>query len=394
MATFDTRIWAEVPGAFWAAVFFVLGSIVGSFLNVCIHRLPRGESIISPPSHCPHCAYEIPWYLNIPLLTWLLLRGRCANCQAPISARYFVVELMTAVCFWGCWMNFGAHSPALALLYCLLIAGFIVASFIDYEHLIIPDQLTFGGMIVGFVSAYAIPALHGTHSSAVALQRSALGIAFGAGLFYTVLRLSKWFFGRHRFALPAESLVVFGETGLKLPDREIAYEEVFYRKSDAILLHAKTVRLGKFQFRFRARPVKWGTQFRAKSVQLLGRHYTNVTGKLTPETLWVGPDCFHPSEINRLEAVTDQIIIPREGLGLGDVKFMGAVGAFLGWKGVAFSLFASAIIGASISIPIILICMLLKREWSSQIPYGPYLAMAATLWIFAGDKMLKWLLTF
>src|ERR1039457_43587 len=74
---FDPTVWSRVPFHFWSLVLFVLGCIVGSFLNVCIHRLPLGQSIVSPPSHCPHCKYSIPWYLNIPLVTWLYLRGQC-----------------------------------------------------------------------------------------------------------------------------------------------------------------------------------------------------------------------------------------------------------------------------------------------------------------------------
>src|SRR5579862_1236531 len=112
---FDAHTWAQVPFAFWAIVFFAFGAVVGSFLNVCIHRMPLEESIVSPPSHCPHCQYRIPWYLNIPLVTWLWLRARCANCRAPISARYFLVELLTALLFLESWLAFGRHSPWLAL---------------------------------------------------------------------------------------------------------------------------------------------------------------------------------------------------------------------------------------------------------------------------------------
>jgi len=96
---FDPRFWNTVPFHFWSLTMFIFGCIVGSFLNVCIHRMPRGESLIFPPSHCPHCGYSIPWYLNIPLFTWLLLRARCAHCRAPISARYFFVELLTGLAF-------------------------------------------------------------------------------------------------------------------------------------------------------------------------------------------------------------------------------------------------------------------------------------------------------
>ena len=121
-----TADWSLLPFHFWSLVFFVFGCIVGSFLNVCIHRLPLGMSIVTPPSHCPHCQYSIPWYLNIPLVTWLALRGRCKNCGAPISPRYFMVELLTGVSFLGCWLAFGNTSPGLALIYAAFLAGLIV----------------------------------------------------------------------------------------------------------------------------------------------------------------------------------------------------------------------------------------------------------------------------
>src|ERR1700730_10915713 len=136
-AIFDSRNWAVVPFHFWSVVFFVFGCVVGSFLNVCIPRLPRGESIVFPPSHCPHCQYAIPWYLNLPLATWLYLRGKCANCGAPISVRYFLVELLTGVMFLACWLAFGHQSVWLALVYCVFLSGLIVATFVDFEHFII-----------------------------------------------------------------------------------------------------------------------------------------------------------------------------------------------------------------------------------------------------------------
>ena len=112
---FDPEVWAAVPFHFWSAVFFAFGSIVGSFLNVCIYRMPLGLSVVSPPSHCPNCKYSIPWYLNIPLITWVVLRGRCAQCKKAISSRYFFVELLTGLSFLACWLRFGRTSPWLAL---------------------------------------------------------------------------------------------------------------------------------------------------------------------------------------------------------------------------------------------------------------------------------------
>src|ERR1044071_3403754 len=134
---FEPDIWARVPFHFWSATVFVFGCMVGSFLNVCIYRMPLGQSVVSPPSHCPQCKYSIPFYLNIPLVTWLMLRGKCANCGKPIPARYFLVELLTGVMFLGCWLAYGRQSSALALAYCIVMAGLIVATFVDLDHFMI-----------------------------------------------------------------------------------------------------------------------------------------------------------------------------------------------------------------------------------------------------------------
>src|SRR5262245_15689434 len=121
--TFDPQYWASLPFHLWSVLIFTLGCMIGSFLNVCIHRMPRGISVVRPPSHCPQCRYSIPWYLNMPLFTWLILRGKCANCRAPISIRYFFVELLTGLAFLAAWLAAGPRSPLVALVYCLVLAG-------------------------------------------------------------------------------------------------------------------------------------------------------------------------------------------------------------------------------------------------------------------------------
>src|SRR5882672_9846802 len=156
---FDSNQWMLVPFHFWSLVFFTFGCMVGSFLNVCIHRMPLSQSVVSPGSHCPHCQYSIPWFLNVPLPTWLYLRGKCANCRAPISIRYFLVELLTGITFLGCWLAFGHQSALVALVYCLFLAGLIVATFIDFEHFIIPDEITLGGIVVGLAVCFLLPQL-------------------------------------------------------------------------------------------------------------------------------------------------------------------------------------------------------------------------------------------
>src|ERR1035437_178315 len=361
-ATFDSRNWATVPFHFWSMVFFVFGSMIGSFLNVCIHRLPLGESIVSPPSHCPHCKYSIPWYLNIPLVTWVYLEGKCRNCGAPISIRYFLVELLTAITFLGCWLAFGHESAWLALVYAVFLAGLITATFIDFEHFIIPDEITVGGTVVGFVCSFLLPSLHSETLLSGSLRESVLGIVAGAGIIYCILRLGKLLFGRQKVTLPADTTIIFTEHAVHLPQEEIPYEELFYRPSDAITLHAKTV-------------------------ELVDRCYQDVQVRLTPASLRIGDEQLIPEEQPHMEAVSAGIVLPREVMGLGDVKFMAAIGAFLGWKGVVFSLMLSSMIGSVVGVTLI---VLRKREWSSRLPYGPYIALAAAIWVFGGQRLVQW----
>ena len=367
-AIFDPQIWARVPFEFWALTFFVFGCIVGSFLNVCIYRMPLGLSVVSPSSHCPHCKYSIPWYLNVPLVTWVSLHGKCKNCGAPIALRYFLVELLTGIAFLGCWLNFGdtVHllaSALLALVFCLFIAGLIVASFIDFEHFIIPDEISIGGAVVGLVCSILIPQLHGTESMVVGVRESLLGIGVGAGLVYGILRAGKLLFGRQKLALPDKTKIIFSETAVHLPDGDVPYEELFYRKSDVIIVHAE-------------------------HVELVDRCYKDVLVRLMPESLHIGDDEYAPDDVPHMEATSAEIVLPREAMGFGDVKFMAFIGAFLGWEAVLFSLMVSSMIGAAVGVGLIASG---KREWSSRLPYGPYIALAAVIWIFwGGDWWRDW----
>jgi leader peptidase (prepilin peptidase) / N-methyltransferase len=360
---FKPELWAGVPFHFWSAVFFVLGSMVGSFLNVCIHRMPLDQSVIHPGSHCPHCKYSIPWFLNLPLITWLYLRGKCANCRSPISIRYFLVELLTGLTFLITWIVFGHRSAPLALVYCLVLAGFIVATFIDIEHFIIPDEITIGGIVLGFVLSALVPELHHTPDRALALKASFLGILVGGGVVYLILRGGKLAFGKEKVQLAGESRIVFTESSLQLPDKELRYDEIFYRKSDMIQLHARTI-------------------------ELPDRCFWNSPLSLSPAELKVGDARFNPEEVPHMEVVTSELILPREAMGFGDVKFMAAIGAFLGWHATIFSLMLSAVLGTLVS----LIAIAVRRAaWTSRIPYGPYIAVAAIIYIFLSpDLQTMW----
>src|SRR5256885_14953258 len=146
----------------FAALAFVTGAAIGSFLNVGIYRLPRDISIKEPRrSFCPACKAQIPWQQNIPLVSWLFLRGRCAKCGARIAFRYFGVELLTALLFLAVWESFPWK---IAVAYWVFVSILLIATFVDLEHFIISDQITIGGTIVGIAASFIVPELMSTDS--------------------------------------------------------------------------------------------------------------------------------------------------------------------------------------------------------------------------------------
>ena len=357
-----------VPFHIWSVVVTLAGLTIGSFLNVVIHRMPLNQSVVSPPSHCPKCDYRIPLRHNLPVLSWFWLRGRCANCGAPISPRYVAVEALTGAVFLTTWLTFGRAEPLMAAALCVLFAGFIAATFIDFEHLIIPDEITLGGIVAGFLFSAATPALQGAANAPAAMRASALGIFVGGGLVYGILRLGKLLFGRQKLALEPGTRVIFHEGGVVLPDGEIPHEELFYRKSDAVVLHAQRLELADRCYA--DRPVR-------------------LELRREPPVLRIGDEVFNAEEEPWLAAVTDRITLPREAMGFGDVKFMAAIGAFLGWPATVFALLASSLIGTAVALVLIL---LRRQNWSGRLGYGPYLAIAAMIWVFGGRTLVRaWL---
>src|SRR5438270_4324818 len=175
---------------------FVLGAAVGSFLNVCIYRLPLDLSINRPRrSFCPQCKQSILWQHNLPLISWILLRGRCANCGSKIAFRYFAVELLTALLFLAIWQAFAWQ---VAIAYWIFVSLLIVGTFIDFEHFIIPDRVTIGGIVAGVVCSVTVPALMETDSRIAAGVRSMLAAALGYVILLIVLEAGKIAFGRKR----------------------------------------------------------------------------------------------------------------------------------------------------------------------------------------------------
>ena len=165
-------------------VLIVAGLSVGSFLNVVIHRLPLGVSLALPRSHCPVCKKKLRWFHNLPVLSFLALRGRCAYCRAPIAWRYPLVEIATAGIFWLSWSRFGqrpVHAVFVAVFLCILL----VLSLIDLKHMILPDELTLGGAVVFLVYAFFHPAFSPWNGIATAFGAAALF----AGLFFFYIKV-------------------------------------------------------------------------------------------------------------------------------------------------------------------------------------------------------------
>jgi len=162
---------------------FIFGSLVGSFLNVCIHRMPLGESVVWPSSHCPHCKKRIPAYDNIPFISYLLLGGKCRYCRKKISLRYPLVELLTAAMFVLLFKRYGLTYDF--FLYLVLVCGLIIATFVDIKHRIIPDEISIGGIVIGFIlSSIKSFDLSPFSFHLRPMINSLLGIFIGGGIIY------------------------------------------------------------------------------------------------------------------------------------------------------------------------------------------------------------------
>lgn len=169
---------------FFPAAAAVFGACIGSFLNVVIYRVPAGKSIVRPGSACA-CGAPIAWYDNIPVLSWLILRGRARCCGRHFSARYPFVELLTALLFLACWLRM---PPAVAVCGWILLGSLICGTFIDLDHMIIPDVFTIGLAVEGVILSALVPALHGQHGGIFALDSlrsvsdALVGLVAGSGI--------------------------------------------------------------------------------------------------------------------------------------------------------------------------------------------------------------------
>jgi leader peptidase (prepilin peptidase)/N-methyltransferase len=347
-------------------VAFLLGAAIGSFLNVCIYRLPIDLSIGSPRhSFCPACKKQIPWRQNVPLLSWLLLRGRCANCGSKISFRYFGVELLTALLFLAIWRIFPWE---VAIAYWIFVSLLVVATFVDLEHFIIPDQITIGGTIAGIIASFAVPELMSSDSRVAALIRSLLAAALGYVILWIVLEAGKIAFGKKRIRLDAPTPFVWTRRGddadFIVGEEQSLWSDYFAREKDRLLLHCNEAKIDNHTY----------------ESATLEFHYNRVN---------VGGQEIELDHVDQITGVARELEIPREAMGRGDLKFLAAIGAFLGWRAVLFSIFAGSVLGSVVGLVTLLVG---KRVWSAKLPFGPYLAVSALIWMFFGETFVRWYL--
>jgi len=350
----------------WIAV-GLLGLITGSFLNAVIHRLPRGISLLNPRrSFCPGCGKTIPWYENLPVASWVMLWGRCSGCAMPIALRYPLVELLTAGLYLAAWGRFGLP---VAPIFWIFLSLLIAATFIDFDHLIIPDEITLGGTAAGLLCATAVPSLLGASLWWQGLLWSLVGAAVGYLLLWGVVEFGKIAFGRRRIRsrdpLQLELSEREGEALLILGEESLPLAEFFYRESDRIEASCAWLEID-------------GERLEA------GRLSVSCTALSYGPKEWPMGSL---SEAMPIRAGVTEVVLPREAMGFGDVKFLACIGTFLGWKGVIFSLFAGSMVGAVIGV----VMMAVTRGRSGgRIPFGPYLALGALIWVFTGPELLDW----
>lgn len=372
--TFMDREFFFQTGLLMAVVW--LGACVGSFLNVVIYRMPRGLSVNQPKrSFCPHCERQIPWWRNLPMISWLWLRGRCADCGSPIPFRYWLVEATTALLFLGVWLRFGWPE---SLVLFVLVAVLVAASFIDLDFFIIPHELNLTGAAAGLLGCALMPQLMGETVWWRGLMWSVIGGVVGLVLLWSVVELGKLAFGRRKVTAqgnqpwkihqPDEDEPPVFEWG----EEQHSWWDLFARKTDRLV-----VKLSGGRLRLDEREVT-ATELVVFQDRI---EWSDAGGDSGTATL---------EDLRELQGESDQVVIPREAMGLGDVFLLGMMGTILGWQAVLFIVFAASIAGSALAVAPRLLG---RQSWAARIPFGPYLAFGALVWVFTGPEVIDWYLT-
>lgn len=394
----------SVPLWFWAIWAFILGSCVGSFLNVVIYRLPRGGSVNSPArSYCPNCKTTIAWYDNLPIVSFLLLRGRCRTCAAPISWQYPLVELTTGLLFLGTLLTFG---PTLQCLFnCAFEAAVVALIVTDFNEQILPDAVTLPGTGFALLARTVDHNLVGLpwmnlffeglagrplpmDGLAGSLVNAALGMAIGAG---TLWALGVGYFRLRAFPIRTpEDLTDFLKrrcvvgtlARLRVRRADGRRGAVYVLGGDFSELSPEELAEAEFAPSNTGSPELSMTALDGVLVET-GERGVRITGI---------PDALEQTVDGRLEAGDTIVSGNLEGMGLGDVKMMLFVGAFLGGGMTFFVLLVASLLGVLAAAPRIV----LRGSAALQhaLPFGVMLGVATLLALFFGEKGLTTYLDF
>ncbi len=341
--------------------FAMFGACVGSFLNVVIYRLPREMSVNEPSrSFCPACKALIPWYLNIPIISWLMLRGRAACCGVRISVRYWFVELGTAALFAALSWSFADADILTQALICSWAACMVAIFCIDWEQMLVLPQLTWTAAAVGIFAAALSPWL--VESQALDMSEGLLWSLVGAASGYFVLKLvamlGRGMFGNKRCIFESSCSWSLcqndDDLALRIGETSYAWSDLFMENSNRIELLEATLEEYATE--------KGELRFCVDRVQL-------PDGRIIPL-----------EECEKLSGTCAGWVQRREAMGSGDALIALSIGALCGWQGVLFSLVAGSFIG-------ILWAIISRVGRGQPMPFGPSFIAGAFFWLFYGQQL-------
>jgi leader peptidase (prepilin peptidase)/N-methyltransferase len=376
-----------IPDGLVIAFLFAIGACVGSFLNVVIYRLPRDLSIVRPGSTCPSCKSLIPFYDNIPILSWLLLMGRCRKCKARISPRYFIIELLTALIFVALYMiyfmtslrkgigGFFEGGFILYLLHIVMLSALVAASAIDLELSIIPLSICWIITAAGFAGAAAGPIFYGHVTirsydifPTASAKASILAGGALAGLIISILLLLTGAIKRSYYSKESDPKL----SSIKENPKENHNHRLEMLKEVIFLLPVAVGAFAAFKI-YEGVPQfsNWWINF--SQVPVIAGLFGSLWGY------------FIGCAIVWITRILGTFAFGREAMGLGDVHLMGAAGAVLGFWPVVVAFFIAPFFGLAWAF----FCMFFKKI--RQIPYGPFLSIGLFVVMILHDAVMNWL---
>lgn len=359
--TFTQGVTAATP---WLLPLFfgLFGACVGSFLNVVIYRMPRGLSVNEPRrSFCPQCKAPIPWYLNLPVLSYLMLRGRTACCGRHYTARYCVVELVCALLFAAIAWYFCTDDIITQVLLCVWVAAMLACFCIDWEQMVVLPSLTLIAAAAGVGVSLLSPWFSGEGIEPLQGLMSSLSGAFGGFLLFRLVALTgKFFFGRRQqaFDAPQEWLLRQAADGedveLLVGGERLLWSDLFMESSNRFTLLA-------------------GTESSHESGA--GELVFTVDSLTLPDGTKLSLE-----EHDELRGTCRGYAARKEAMGSGDAWLALAIGALCGWQGVVFALVGGSFIGIGAAV-------VARIGRGIPMPFGPALIAAACIWLFWGTEL-------